>query len=100
MLGNSIEGPVPDGFKLKQVLRGHLRSIHLLAWSTNGQMLASVSSDNNIELWNGETWELHQINHVLSLDITCLAWSSDAKYLALASINSIVIWNVETDELY
>lgn len=48
---------VPEGLKLVHTLRGHTASIGRIAWSSDGNLLATPSSDGTIRLWNPRTGE-------------------------------------------
>jgi WD40 repeat protein len=73
---------LPPGLKLRCALSGHEDWIHQIVWSPDGHMLASVSNNTTIRLWNIVTRELVQtlkghIDYVL--DIT---WWPDGQCLA------------------
>ena len=60
MPDKSVEGQPPPGVKLRHTLRGHKGYINRIAWSPDGQTLASLSRDKTIRLWDAETGELCQ----------------------------------------
>ncbi len=50
-----VRKKLPPGVKLVRTLRGHKASIRRIAWSPDGRMLASPSTDGTIRLWDAET---------------------------------------------
>ena len=52
-----VREALPPGVKLLRTLRGHKGRIGRIAWSPDGRMLASPSSDGRIRLWDAETGE-------------------------------------------
>lgn len=92
------DSPVP-GLTLRRILRGHTKTLNRIAWSPDGRLLASSSSDKTIRIWDvahGEcivTLQGHT-DHVWSVD-----WSPDGSKLASASDDhTIRIWNTKTWE--
>lgn len=59
---------------------GHSNQIRSVAFSPDGQVLASGSDDGTINLWDTATGALHQTLHVNGL-IDCLEFAEDASYL-------------------
>jgi WD40 repeat protein len=53
----SSSAKLPPGVRLANTLRGHAGFIGRIAWSPNGQLLASPSEDKTIRLWQGESGE-------------------------------------------
>jgi WD40 repeat protein len=86
--------------QLQQTLTGHSDSVWSVAYSPNGQTLASGSWDNTIKLWNVKTGNLLQTLTGHSKDINSVAYSPDGQTLASASNdNTIKLWNVKTGNL-
>ena len=86
--------------QLQQTLTGHSKSVYSVAYSPNGQTLASGSWDNTIKLWNVKTGNLLQTLEGHSKDISSVAYSPDGQTLASGSVDgTIKLWNVKTGKL-
>jgi WD40 repeat protein len=84
--------------KSLQTLKGHSEVVSSVAYSPDGQTLASGSLDKTIKLWNVNTGNLLQTLEGYSE----VAYSPDGQTLALASRsddNTIKLWNVNTGKL-
>lgn len=87
------------------MLTGHQASVTSIAFSPDGKFLVSGSDDNSIRLWDIQSKKcIRTLMHpALGLDIfllkfqhiTCVAFSSDGKYMASASTDySIGFWKI------
>jgi len=67
----------------------HTEQVNSLAWSPDGQILASGSSDAKIWLWNpkaeSESEKMFSVLKGHENDVYSVAWSSDGKFLASGS---------------
>ena len=80
--------------------RGHTDHIYALAWSPDGQYIASSSLDESIQLWRASTGQTLHTHHTSSLKGQALAWSPDGKYLASTGgllCDTIQIWQVSAN---
>ncbi|MGB3420273.1 MAG: hypothetical protein WBA52_07530 [Dolichospermum sp.] len=85
---------------LLQTLTGHSNSVISVAYSPDGQTLASGSSDNTIKLWNVKTGNLLQTFKGHFNWVYSVAYSPDGQTLASGSDdNTIKLWNVKTGKL-
>ncbi len=76
-------------YTLHQTLSGHLKPITAVAWSPDGQYLASSSLDSTIRLWNGRTGAvLHTIPD--STIIWNISWSPDGQIVATSSLDGTI----------
>ena len=89
-----------------KVLRGHERRAVDVAWSPDGERLATVSRDQSVRIWERGTWGAPQVVRRPSPPspwkayMDALSWSPDGGRLAAASAESIVhVWNVTTGEV-
>ncbi|MFM6474924.1 MAG: WD40 repeat domain-containing protein, partial [Dolichospermum sp.] len=86
--------------QLQQTLIGHSDSVRSVAYSPDGQTLASGSKDSTIKLWNVNTGNLLQTLEGHSNWVTSVAYSPDGQTLASGSAdNTIKLWNARTGNL-
>lgn len=82
--------------------REHLGLIRHMAWSPNDMRIASISEENKIRIWDGQTGKLlncysGQVGSTFGVNnLQWLAWSANGRYLAVAGSKFITIW--DTDE--
>jgi len=87
---------LPPGAKLLHTLQGHEAPIRRIAWSPDGRILASPSSDGTIRLWDAQTGEcLRVLQGRTSYRLTCAAWSPDSLRVAWCGGGPFVaIWDM------
>ncbi len=88
-----------DTGKLQKTLGGHLGDVYYVAFSPNGDVLASGDSDGNIILWNPDTGQLLRTWHADTLD--GLTFSADGRFLANGGRDepNVKVWNPDTGQL-
>ena len=83
-----------------RTLEGHNRSVNSVAFSPDGQTLASGSRDETIRLWNVNTGELMDTFAEHASRVYSIAFSPDGQRLASGNWDDpIQLWNVNTGEL-
>lgn len=91
----------PTGFTLRHTLRGHQGMIGRIAWSPDGQWLASPSHDQTIRIWNTQTGTLIHTLQGHTAPVICVAWSPDGKMLASGSRDTTIrLWDMESNRLH
>ena len=82
-----------------QKLEGHDGSVSAVAFSADGQLLASASYDQTVRLWNLATGEQVQKLEAHDDSVSAVAFSADGQLLASASEDRTVrLWNPATGE--
>lgn len=93
---------MPNNWRCVRTLEGHSGAVVSVAFSPNGQLLASSSSDTTIKLWNPKTGkEFYTFKeHLKSVD--SIAISPDGQTLVSGSRDTTIkIWNLTTKkEIY
>ncbi|MBV9926747.1 MAG: metallophosphoesterase [Acidobacteria bacterium] len=86
---------IPPGLKMRYTLRGHNKSINRIAWSPEGQRLASPSEDGDIIIWDMKTGKaIATLQHPGG--VASLAWSPQGKTLISGGYSGISLWDVRT----
>lgn len=97
---DNVEFKPPFGLRLRHTLRQHQDVINGIAWSPDGQILASASSDKAVILWkasNGELWKKLE-DHPYRVFI--LVWSPDGQKLVTGSADNLIrVYQADTGTL-
>lgn len=93
---DEVRNNLPPGVKLVHTLRGHKGAIGKIAWSPDGQTLASPSLDRTIRLWDVETGEC--LRTLRGQDVVyCVAFDSLGCILASGGEdNTIKLWEPDS----
>lgn len=67
----------------------HEGSVTMLRWSPDGLLLASVSDDRTMLVWQGDRM-IHRLSVGHQADLIALSWSPDGSLLASASIDGVL----------
>jgi WD40 repeat protein len=79
-----------------KTLRGHLHRVWTIAFSPDGQMLASGSDDQTIRLWNAHDGTCLTVLQGHTGGVTSVRFSPNGQLLASASEDSSIrLWSVE-----
>ena len=82
--------------ELLKVLEGHTEKVTSLAFSPDGSLLASGSSDDTVILWNVETGEQLRTFEGHQGNVYDIAFSPDGAMLASGSSDGTVLfWQIE-----
>jgi WD40 repeat protein len=87
---------LPSGNMVRS-LKGHSYTIYDLAFSADGERLASASHDATIRIWDVKTGESLKTLRGHSAPVHGVAWSPDGKLVASGSLDKTArIWSVES----
>ncbi|KAL4955363.1 WD40-repeat-containing domain protein [Aspergillus filifer] len=95
--------PKPDqvNYRLKFLLRGHLRGVSAVKYSPNGSMIASGGADGAVKVWNASTGKLIQSFEGHLAGISTISWSPDGATIASGSDDKTIrLWNVLTGKAH
>lgn len=82
-----------------RTLSGHTDRVWRVAWSPNGTLLASVSSDETVRIWQAHTGACVHVCEGHTAWVLGVAWSPDGQAIASVSGDGTVrIWNAATGE--
>ncbi|BAY34668.1 WD-40 repeat-containing protein [Nostoc carneum NIES-2107] len=81
-------------------MTGHSSAVYSVAFSPDGQKLASGSDDNTIKIWNITTGKAITTLTGHSSSVYSVAFSPDGQKLASGSSdNTIILWDLNFDDL-
>src|SRR5262249_55015960 len=86
-------GSVPPGLTLRATWRGRGETIHRLAWSPDGSLLACPCDDGTTVLWDRQTGQQRRTLGPAPACVFCVAWSPDGGHLATGS-RFVRLWDV------
>ena len=81
----------------RSVLSGNLKRVTSLAFSIDGTLLVSASSDDTIRLWDIQTGGVVKKFHAT---VSSVAISSDSITIASASYRRVRLWDIRVGECY
>lgn len=82
---------VPTTARLQTTFTRHQQTVHTVAWSPDGQTLASGADDAHVFIWNTDGAVKVNIPH--QTGVSALAWSPDGQRLATASGIQVAFFN-------
>ncbi|KUM60481.1 hypothetical protein ACN42_g6647 [Penicillium freii] len=85
---------------LPKTLRGHYGRVTSVAFSPDGKLVASGSTDQSVKVWNTITGAIHKTLEGHSRWVTSVVFSPDSKFVASGSRDSTVnVWNILTGDI-
>jgi serine/threonine protein kinase len=76
------------------IYRGHTGRVNDLAWSPNGQRIASVGSDKSMQVWDAATGRKFFIHRNPSSSINAVTWSPNGRHIASGGNDKLVqVWD-------
>lgn len=96
-----LRNNLPPGVKLLRTLRGHTDYIGRIAWSPDGRMLASPSSDGTVGLWDTETGSLIR-KFKCHGTVYSAAFDATGKLMASGGVGKpgIILWNIHNGKIF
>ena len=93
-----IEAAAVPGLTLRHVLSGHSQEINRIAWSPDGNRLASPSADMSVRIWDTQSGDCLGKLTGHTDAVNSVAWSPDGRLLASASSDGTIrIWDLARD---
>src|SRR5579883_2859364 len=84
----------PSGLSLRHtLLRGHTQGINRIAWSTDGQFLASTSFDGTVCVWDVQSGEVLHTLKEHSGPVYSVAWSRDTTLSSCGEDRAIITYS-------
>ncbi|OGW26595.1 MAG: hypothetical protein A2X59_06590 [Nitrospirae bacterium GWC2_42_7] len=82
-------------YEKASVLKGHSKDVQAVAFSPDGTILATGSSDKTVMLWTTDTWKTIKTLEGHEEEVKALAFSPDGKMLASGDKDKrILLWDV------
>lgn len=96
--GTSGSSVVPGGFSI-DTNTSHSDFINQVQFSDDGTMLASVSDDYTIKIWDVKTGMLITTLNGHTSKPGSLSWAPDNEHVVSADLTNFIIWNITTGDI-
>src|SRR5258708_1431741 len=88
---------LPSFGNLLLTYRGHTDKVDHLAWSPDGQRIASGSDDETVQVWDTANGSHSLTYHGHTLVVNAVSWSPDGTHIASGSRDQTVqVWEATT----
>ncbi|GAA98363.1 uncharacterized protein L969DRAFT_85645 [Mixia osmundae IAM 14324] len=96
----TLSESAPNPKKPLARLTGHQKQVNHVAFSPDGNQIASASFDNSVKLWQGDTGKFIASLRGHVAPVYRVSWSADSRMLISASKDSTLkLWNLKTHKI-
>lgn len=82
---------------IERVIVGHMGYVRSVAWSSDGERIASGAEDRTVKIWEAASGRLLQTLEGATGSVLSLQWSPDGAHVAGSTVDgTIKIWQVDS----
>lgn len=94
-LADMLSDPAQSGAQ-PLILSGHHSYVLDVTWRSDGEQLASASTDSTIRIWNARTGQQLDMLTGHQLDVNSVDWSADDRHLLSGSSDTTIrMWDID-----